>query len=810
METSQQHINLLITTNTGPIKSIAASDALGRIARSSLAERIDIQTFDDDLLKKLLVACFDRTLLIEKERQDLIAETQGIPLLISAFLRNMLSANLIQHEAGYWILDRKRYKQVRIPTDLDQSLETTLKDLSEEHTALLRLLAIAGPMSKSDLKPITKGILEGSDRALADLIHRSILSNRSDGTVSFAHPLYQRFVIANMPARIMPQYAERLADYLVSVKSSDSLRIARLYITAERVNLAIKYSLDAVDKMFSTYLLFDCLKLLLDLKALVSSKGKESELLAILHKLAPIEHRTGFPKEAIKDYESLAIAAPNAVQRAQYYIQIAKIHFGLLGDIKSSQALLRRALRSAKKDGDAALTAAIYCLIADMDIGNCALYYEKAANLSRKVDISLHLASLSSLAYSYQLIGKHEKALLIQKRVLKNLQEVDSIAKSRIYYDFYCMSFFTADYKVARYYITKKAQLERKTENFLGLLASMTSLAGCYYTEGSYYKMIDTLEETHRSAIRYNNYLAACVALSNLSLAYRCIANYEQSIIALNKAEEIIAGEHTQAPNVSYLNKPTMLYLVFGECKNHEFMASAQRLYERALKTDNHIGLGHHSIAFALHHLYRLEPDEALPHAKKALAFFRKASDRDDVVHALINLAMIQMARGKPKLAAPHIREAEEIYEAIHCEYLKPLLLLGKGMLARHEGSEDARKILAEALRVSKKMGTRETTWQIQRELALYHKGQEEPHKALAYYRDAVETIRQITETIDEEELGYPICRCPSANESSPKSRTLRERHGERSRDKMPDGQHSNCILHRHYVQLNCIGFPWA
>ncbi len=82
-------------------------------------------------------------------------------------------------------------------------------------------------------------------------------------------------------------------------------------------------------------------------------------------------------------------------------------------------------------------------------------------------------------------------------------------------------------------------------------------------------------------------------------------------------------------------------------------------------------------------------------------------------------------------------------------------------MLARHEGSEDARKILAEALRVSKKMGTRETTWQIQRELALYHKGQEEPHKALAYYRDAVETIRQITETIDEEELRLSYLQVP-------------------------------------------------
>jgi len=82
-------------------------------------------------------------------------------------------------------------------------------------------------------------------------------------------------------------------------------------------------------------------------------------------------------------------------------------------------------------------------------------------------------------------------------------------------------------------------------------------------------------------------------------------------------------------------------------------------------------------------------------------------------------------------------------------------------MLARHEHSHDAKKILADALKVSKKMSTRETTWQIQRELALYHKDQDEPHKALAYYRDAVETIKQITETIDDEELKLSYLQVP-------------------------------------------------
>jgi tetratricopeptide (TPR) repeat protein len=239
------------------------------------------------------------------------------------------------------------------------------------------------------------------------------------------------------------------------------------------------------------------------------------------------------------------------------------------------------------------------------------------------------------------------------------------------------------------------------------------------------------------------------------------VADYGQSLKMLSQAQKIIARDNIQVLNSAFLNKPTMLYDMLGKAREKEFKVSARQLFERATKTKNRIGLGHHSMAFSLHHRFKLQPADALIHARKALSLFKKAADRDDIVSTLAHIAIIYLSMGKPKLAAPHIREAEEIYEAIHCEYLKPLLMLGKGMLARQEGSDEAKKILAEALRVSKKMGTRETTWQIQRELALYHKAQDEPHRALAFYRDAVETIKQITETIDEEELKLSYLQVP-------------------------------------------------
>jgi tetratricopeptide (TPR) repeat protein len=168
---------------------------------------------------------------------------------------------------------------------------------------------------------------------------------------------------------------------------------------------------------------------------------------------------------------------------------------------------------------------------------------------------------------------------------------------------------------------------------------------------------------------------------------------------------------------------------------------------------ENNISLGHYNMSFSRYHFNKLRMSDALKFAREALRLFRKAQDRDDVALALIQIAAIEIAQNRPVEASSSLDEAISTYEQIHCEYLKPFLMLGRGMLARSRTSEEAKSILTEGLRTSKKMGTREITWQIQRELALCYEDRGELNKALSCYRDAVETIKQITESIDDEQL---------------------------------------------------------
>ena len=762
IELSESRINLLITSSADFTNTAGLPEELGRIARSPLTAFIEARPFDDKLLKQYLIACFGQPLLPEKERRDVLSRTQGLPLLIAAFLKSLLASNVIQSEEGHWILDRRLYKQKQIPTDIDDSLSITMRGLSEDQVTLLRVLALYSlPLKREQLEPLARSIIGDPSQTLTSLIEKTILVHRGDGTVSFAHPLYAQFIIENIPSDVMNNHSALLADRLVSGGSNDSLRIAQLYVSAERVNEALEYGFDAAEEMYTSYLLYDCLKLLLDLKDLTVKKGNESQMLAVLERLAPVEHRTGLPKEAIEDYCILVNSAQSDGEKAHYFMQLAEIHFRLLGNIDESRAMYQKALRSANRTGDSDLIATAYHGLAALTPEKSILFYEKAAMLSKKTNVNLYLTSLAHLVNKYQLAGNVRRASMAQETIMKEIDKADLRAKKEIYFFLYWVKFLTADYKSARFYIMKKIQIEKRTENSPDLATSMSDLGGCFYTEGSFYKMIDTLKEAHRIAMKYGKYLSAITILSNLSLAYRTVADCGLSMKMLLQAEDLSKREGIRALNSAFLNKPTMLYVMLGKAKETEFKASAKRLYERATKTNNRIGSGHHSMAFAMYHMNRLQPDEALIHAKKALSLFKQAADRDDVVSALVHIDIIQISLGKPKQARTKLEQAEKIYEAIHCEYLKPLLMLGKAMLARVEHSEDAKKGLADALRTSKKMGTREITWQIQREFALYYKDRGEPHKALAYYKDAVETIKQITETIDKEELRMSYLEVP-------------------------------------------------
>jgi len=195
------------------------------------------------------------------------------------------------------------------------------------------------------------------------------------------------------------------------------------------------------------------------------------------------------------------------------------------------------------------------------------------------------------------------------------------------------------------------------------------------------------------------------------------------------------------------------LYLILGNIFRKKFHAYLEKIKRRATRFNNTIALGHRQLMLSLYYYYHLKIGRALQHAHKSLSFFKEAEDKDDIVDSLSHITLYLIEQGKFKEASKYLIEAKEIYENIHCEYLKPLLLFSEGSFARLVKQNKCLNILLQALHISKKMGARELTWKIQRELALYHLDRGEIQNTLMYLSDEIDTIKQITESIDNEDI---------------------------------------------------------
>jgi serine/threonine protein kinase/tetratricopeptide (TPR) repeat protein len=747
-------IKILMTINSAYPSQVESLHLTQLVVPPGFKTSIWIEPFDDKLLALFLRKVFSADLFSASERRDILAITEGIPLNISTLVSWFVSSNTVQMENGKWLLDRKALKQVGMYLGNVDTFSIALNDLSPDEDSLLGLLAIYGDaLTHDELKLLASRHVSNFDIVFAGLVNKFIIRHLDNGCVSFAHPLYSTSILNRMPAEMRKRLSLYIANVLMVREDRDSFKLAKYYIGAEIPSMALEYGIQAVDRMYSLYMIYDCLHLLQELEGLILRKGDRKQAAVLFSKLAPVEYQTGLPRKAIGDYEYLFKTASSDVEKAGYLKNMALIHRESFGNAERSKAILNRALHYAKRSGNNELIASIHYELGGFATRTSNRHYETAARLSKNDNVNLHTMAMSQLLYRYKLSGDVPRTLMLKRDILREISKTSLTARKEIYHHLYLFHFYNGEYEQAAHYVREKIRIERKQNDTVNMVYSLISLAGCHFVQGNYYEMISTLKEAYHYARKYGMSASSLTILANISLAYRSIAEYDQSLAALRQAEEIIRDEDIGQISSNYLLKPTLLYLVFGKATTQSFQRFLDMARRKARRISNNITLGHVNMALSLRGFNNMRYAEASKWASKALTSFSKAGDNDDMAQASIQLAIAKVLQADEREAAVSLLKAQAIYEKIHCEYLKPFLLFAKGMLARSTRSDDAKAVLTEALRTSRKIGTREITWQIQREFALHHRDLGEPHKALAYYRDAVETIKQITESIDEEEL---------------------------------------------------------
>jgi tetratricopeptide (TPR) repeat protein len=749
----QPAIRFIISRNADLFLSKKRADILKNILDITTSSCLAVRPFNSDLVVTLQTELFGRTLFSDKELRALISETEGIPLLVVEFIKHLVTRNIIKFENGLWHLDRSALGETAIPKSIYALIEEEYITLPREEKTLAQIVALWGrPILYEELHGLCGFEHRMLESTLVKLETKLVLKQTGENEYYFVHPAYSRFVREKTSKSKAVKIAQIIVSLVEKTDKKNYERLALHCIEARLVEKACKYGLLAADILDKRLELYRCHELLEKLESLVAKNGTREQQLLILEKLAPIEQRAGYIDKAYTHYDQLLNNAKSDTERALHMRALARIHSHYWGEQKRAAALYRDALKHATPDGNPNIIAEILIDMTAVEPENTIELLQRAAQLTRGTNYNLYSKATASLLRAYTHSGATENVDALKEELNDLLGVVGPVYKS---FALHCLSiaeFFAGKYDNARKYAEEEIMTDIELCDEVGLGSSYNNLGGIHYVQGNFYDQINILRKAINQQLKYSRYHAA-YNLGNISLVYRCVADYREGLRAIERAFDLYENFMTATLGEFVLLKSTSLYLMLGEKLKDKYMEHMKKTEAAAKRHNNMIVIAHTQLLKARYYYQRLAMGQAIRHAREAIRIFDRAADKDDLVDSRTQMGIIFLERGDIREAESYLSQARNIYNDIHCEYLNPQLLYAEGVQARVIKLATAKEKLLAALKTSKKMFTREYTWQIQRELALYHKEKGELHKALQYYRDAIDMIKEITETIDGDEV---------------------------------------------------------
>jgi len=753
---SADSLLLICTLNNDRI--VKANNYLNIIINHELTEIIDLKPLSKVEFKHLIEQTFNTSIFLDKEIDWIYDKTQGLPLLIKEFLIQIISKGMVVNDGTGWKRQFDTISDIKVFSSMDEVFIDMWKMLTRNTKRVLRIIAFYD--SKIKIKDLVK--LTGTSlQILNDLNQTGILT--TDGEyISFINPIYKEYIRKNTPSRTRIKISTQIGLFLESSNRSDVIKIARYFLDSDLTDQAYKYALEAAKILISQnnlYLAYDYLR---KLKKILQKNNKRKEIIKTYILLAELEELIGKLEKAIEQYNFIIEFCDDYTIKTVSLIKLADIEYLKKGNPKRSYILYRRAYRLASKIKDKKLIAlSLTGLSESMPNTKKEKYLIKAANIARQVDINSYSIVLSKLIFYYWKIGKiqlAEKYLLKAIDITNNLSHTNKLS---IYHTIWILKFYTSDYKFILNYFGNIYRKKAGNLSFVEKARLAEMYAGVYYTLAEYNKMIPLVEETIDIYNMQRAYYSLIIAMNNLLIAYKELADYSKCLSIIDKIELVIMKNnisHYYSINIVVKAK---VYSILGEHFRDNLNKNISICKKIILKEKNPIFMAHYYLALLDNNYFNLKIKKALNYANNASSLFIKVKSRDDSCEALLKKSILLCELGEPGKARRYIKQAWNIYEQIHCEYLLPQLLLARGMVERLNNEDKAIESLREALKVSKKQLTREQTWQIQREMALYYRDKGQFKRALKYYKDAVETIKQITESIPTEEIKLSYLEVP-------------------------------------------------
>ena len=709
-------------------------------------------------LEELEVLCgeiFRQELFTEDELGRILSLTGGNPQFVLDYLDHLVSVKVITKRGGTFFVDHKSLQGEYSAGGYEEIAADILSRLSGQETLLLNLLALHEiPIVLDKIEPL----LDIDTSAVVESCERQRFIELDAGSAVLRSSFLRHALVRRLDEETRRKLHGILARYSLANESEDYPRIAGHFIRAGSVEKAFEYGMKAVRKLESSHEYYSAYGILLGLKELTRGNSGGKSRIEVLERIAPLELTLGYLEDSAKDYEELIEIVGDAPPAARYYTSLGDIELRYRGTYEKALEYYGKALTLARRHdlGDIEAASLISMGIARDDV----TLMEQAASIAKGQDTFQYIRALCRALVRYIFSGDIQRCNMINEELNKHIESENLILKSSIYDAKYAYSFYTADYETAYRMTEELIKLAKQTCNTREVIRYMTTKAGIHYIQGRFSDQIELLNNAYNMTDKYNINYDLHTIFSNLVFGYMTIAMYSEAINLLRKSQAFITDHKISLLPFAYFSIGAHTLLYVGDLYLKDFLEWIKRLEESAIKSHNKHSLGFKELITGEYQYFNTAFEKASEHFGEALEIFTSLKGRDDMLDALLRLSLAYRQMGDHERAGDYARRGTEIFEQIRCGYLEPLHAFVTA-LVECDRNPDSPSPLLEAIDTSRRYGTREWTWQIQFELARFHKRSGDISGAVKYAREAINTLREITEPFDDPEMVSPYLEVP-------------------------------------------------
>ncbi len=288
-------------------------------------------------------------------------------------------------------------------------------------------------------------------------------------------------------------------------------------------------------------------------------------------------------------------------------------------------------------------------------------YYKKqieiCKKLLKKLDNSLDIKLLNTLANSYSNLGKYAKAIKYCQQALQiSLAIGDHQGEGTTFYNLGIVYSYIGEYQKAIEYHEQALVILREIGDRQGEGTTFYNLGMVYSNLRDYAKAIDCHQEALAILREIGDHQGEGTTFYNLGIVYSYIGEYQKAIEYHEQALVILREIGDRQVEGTTLGNLGVIYVNLGE------YAKAIEYYQHSLDILREIGsrFGEGETLFNLGNTYLQiqQYNQALDYLQMSLSIFREIGSRANEAKALKKMAELQQSLGEIKLAFEYCEQA--------------------------------------------------------------------------------------------------------------------------------------------------------